>query len=818
MSNQNNILARISSIPYDYVSRFNNTTIEKIIDKKNTLISIIETNKEKLAEVLFNYIPQLDTDYRRRMLKVKRLLHNKLSSIDDYHLKLIKIIVKESEYIYFTEDNLYRRELENIKLLYDDAFDYEMKLLEEHTLEIVGDKWVYDCLHLSSNDLITYMTKKGMTYQASKSVYKYILRGATNTTPLTTWSGITEGVWGNVSEVKVDYRKPVFFLEINRLIIRELNKNINLSIKNELKNLYINPSAAITDETVQFWKLDTNGKIQCLKLKLDKKIISILLTMYDESINYEVLIKKVVLCGVSYDVSKSYIDNLIEIGLLVSSMNPSFASINPIEEFLDILEGSEGIKTLIIKEKLEKFLKHYNRKNGTISNLKECLILSGNELTQLVDKVDEISLRINYHSNAHNLVLPEKLKSDAEYAFGGYTIVKEVLEGSKDELKSFKELFIEEIGYDKAVNIINVDLSISKKIFRKSSNQKQIGRHWNYKNSTYGVVATKKIMNEISKNTSTEEVVLQDDFFDEYIADSYNSFNIESVFQYCDFENRSLIIPEMISTQTGRLAGRYLKWLEDENTIEIENEIINKLYKPYDADVVQINHSSYGNKDDVTFSLNNTVTRQIDLYTKASSGNKKTNNLSIGEIKIMIDSQDDLVKLVDKNNKYILPYISSTLSPGEDSLVSLINKIGRQNIQNLNGHGCTRIDLDLKYTPRIIFRNLVLNRKCWRIEKKDFVGLKFSKGSLKMDYLILRELIIENKMDPELYMYSDIREKPYYIDIRSILCLEILKKIVIESLDYVYFEEVLPSPEKSCVKYKNKNYGTEFWSIFNIRR
>lgn len=309
----------------------------------------------------------------------------------------------------------------------------------------------------------------------------------------------------------------------------------------------------------------------------------------------------------------------------------------------------------------------------------------------------------------------------------------------------------------------------------------------NYINSTKYEVFMKKILEHVNKSTSNIISIKLSDVLEVNENIYENKINLETVFRI-DYNNK-VFIPEMISQNIGRLFGRYSKYFDD----KVKNEFYTFI-------------SKFINKKSIQFIVNSNILKDNLSFELPFLDNKFVQNgynvqYNIENIKIKVE---DDIKFFYKN-KLLNFYITSTVSPGINKIYGLINLVDRctKNF-DIDGHGLTRLELDLDYQPRIIIDNLLVSRERFRVKRQDII-----KFLVEDDFIELSKFLYNKNIPTRFYLYTDLNYKPRYYRIETYLDFYLLKKECLNSECYVYFEEVYPNYEN----YKITKYNFELWGV-----
>lgn len=248
-------------------------------------------------------------------------------------------------------------------------------------------------------------------------------------------------------------------------------------------------------------------------------------------------------------------------------------------------------------------------------------------------------------------------------------------------------------------------------------------RKWTPGNTEIGRVRYNKFIDKIKENINGTNVIrLNVTDFDFLYCGKFNNVKTEYIGQISYKDN--VFIPELVSTQPGRLFGRYKKFYG----INIEELIENEISKIYNDNIVQFDVIINNFKDNIRHNIDKF--QSFSLYDLTD----KTKYI-LGNLKLKV--VNDKIIITDLESNEINFYINSTLSPSSDIIYSMINTYNKDYNIDFNGHGLTRVELDMNYQPRIVIEGLLLSRERIRIDKNEIKHILKSKNSDRELFLFL---------------------------------------------------------------------------------
>jgi len=759
----NRIIVRLPLKEYQYLNEFfPDETIYEILHAAMKLKTKITDNREKVTEIIYEIVPDLNRECTREALAFKRKIYNtfEVSGLDMFY----KISIPEEKLEFIKKDNMlrikYNEELIKLKemIIKNDMImkDSLEKLLVDETFKDaiqVSNQKLYECIY-------KYKTLKKSQYL---TILKYLRKMCTCCTPSFIWSGITEGEFVN-ENIKLAYSEQNS--EIYKVgDITQININNRINFLNEFKKkddyffsntyFYVNTTAYICE----------NGSIKYFKFtKLNKELLQINVQFLNE------FLKEIKFCRFSF------------------------------QEFLDFYQDKKFERDAIIIL-IEKLLEiDFFRPDIEIPLNNSVLKMKIEE----IESTDSDKFNFNYYLLKHPLKKMKvscDIKNELEKAYSIYAKLYIALR--KNHEKIITKRLIDFYG---ETEISLLDFLHGKNPFQninaESSNRKFNEKTFNYRSwnglkkaCTDNVnILVEFLSSKIKLNPNSKEL----------IVDSQEVFNLINIPP--EFKNRSLcqenvsqidfdkrvIIPEMHSTRVGKLAGRFLNFIDLETRDELEKGILKSLEGL--NNITQVNVQIYSHKDSLAFDLP-FINKKLCLYDHNVESNKFY--YDIRDIYLVIKDQE--IYLRDKCGEKIHIYNNSSLSSMNDMLYTLlINFEAHNDFWNINGHSFSRIELDLDYQPRILIDNLLISRERFRISKSILIEL-FDKNN-EIAHLNFLEFIYERNFPYEVYIYSDTDYKAWLCSFKTSLDINLIKSIVNSSKEYLYFEEVYPNKDT------NKNY------------
>ncbi|HHB1887436.1 hypothetical protein BACERE00185_00975 [Bacillus mobilis] len=795
------ILVRIPYNPINYIHNYSFNNSLSILKEITNLEKEIINQTDEVAEIFFKVIPKIKDKYeRRQLLDLKRYIFKNIDPLPHNSFNLLNKIFLANEQKIIIHYNEIRKQLTKLKVSFSTSLKNEKQIFQNSIKNELETDWLKLSILFSSKDLFESLyvnSTNKLDKNKYTSILRYLYKSSTKCTPSGLWAGVTNGEWGSRNSFEIKNSEMGLKFEFNSNAVKHLGRELalNMDLKYEGIPTYINPTITIIGEYVYYWKVKL-GKIVKCRIK-HNNLLKELLSFYQKNAVSITRLNSFIISLTNLDRINAniIIKDLITADILRIKIEPLFGSSNPLKDVFSLLE----VNRQFFINKIKILDKTYKCFDDELMNDYLALID-----TNMEGKV----ARINMKSSWSNIVIDSSIKENAIKAMERYYYLYKLFY-SQEKNKSFKNYFIERYGYDNLVSVSRISFEIENNE-QNSKNTNQ--RTWQIPNHTRGKEAYSKfikiIRSKIKENVKEINITIEDIFPDKYLTKTTSKKLIELIFQFYNNNNGSYIIPEMISTQYGRLAGRFLRLLPTYKGKEIEEQIYKSIPKEVRNNIVQVNLHINNNLDGIGFDMKQ-FKKNIIIYDNNAPINKEI--IPINEVFLRLDKNSNKFSLKLKDGSDIIPWNASSISPGNNIMCNILNKFPENDLLNINGHAKTRIELDLDYQPRIVIDNLVVSRQRYRYKKSDFNFLYEDKDEEIILEKIYR-MIISGKIPKNGFLYSDQEPKPQYISLLTIYDLYIFKRILNATETYIYIEESLPHEEDYWLQDKNQKYNAEVWS------
>ncbi|WP_411342578.1 hypothetical protein ACE3MZ_12925 [Paenibacillus sp. WLX1005] len=783
--------------------------IHELVPSKSYLLFIenkalekeIEQNKNTLVDILFHKIPSItNKSLSHKLIEQKRKIYNQISPFKIELFTENKNLFNDEELKFIINDyNVREKFVYNQNKIFENLI-FEKEIFEKNVIELLNNnEWFKSAICVSNRSLFeSIYQKKTIAIDKNKftTLLRYIYKSSIMSTPSSLWSGVNLAEWDDLTHCIKRSKFLEFTFEYNlkkfKHRVRTHTKLNFVEYMNEF--FYINPTLFEDSGYLYYWKAEYKSLKKC-RLK-NNDILSHILKVYNNKIFKLNVIKNELGNYISEEHHNDFIQQLINLDIVRIKADPIYGSSNPFqytfqnEEENSILRTKYNIPDLNFREDFKK-------------------------ISYCNDNYDAISTRVNTLNAWETIKLSKEIKQDLKIAGNLYKAIFEEMYSESRTSEIQKEEFAKKYGYDNLIPILKY--SFDREKLKNSANFEKNYRAWEIPKAQAGISFYKRLIEYIIKNkvllSGNKEVIINSSEILKLKPNSKikkNKVELEEeneiIFQFFKESDTYFFIPEMYSTMYGRLAGRFIKLFDKRSQEVMFKQLIEHIDNK--EKLVQTNIHINNDLDGLGFD-NPFIEEKLLLYDYNAHSSEKV--IFINEVFIKLNKSNDKFSIHLCDGTPINLWNSSSISPGNDILYNLLNYIPHQEKPTLNGHAKSRIELDLDYQPRIIIDKLIFSRERFRLKKEYFEFLNKSYSDYqKMEFLF--SLVYDHQLPLECFLYTDTNFKPQYIQFKSVYDLNIIQRIIRNSLKYIYIEECLPSKEQYWLNDGNEKYNAEVWS------
>lgn len=667
-----------------------------------------------------------------------------------------------------------------------------MDFLEGFIFGLLRDEKFIDSLYIASPNLYKEikksLIKQKISYSLKYSVLKYYLRSISNTVPfgLFTTYKINKFDKQSYSKKKGEFiRYTNIDLDYLTLLISHINK-INI-----VRNI------------VKYRNNDTIYRIGKAYRFIDSSIINKKLNYTLSSIDYNEVIELILqenegnsstinqlsniivrnVDGVSKQDAESFIDDLINSGLILSSFQINLNGEAPLTQIINFFEENNlQLENNIELKNIYYSLTEIDQKIKTIDknifNSEEIY----NQIFLLLDNIGiEYDIQKVINSNLKKIDDTMPINSLFEKnIYKTINLLQTLSSGNSkninSNLENFKNRFYNRYE-SKEISILEImDNEIGLGYLEKYSHHASFSELIDDISmsepisDTYELKINKKIFEFwhkliINRNNNTEIDLEKTDFLKIYDSEKKNSFGTFTL--CCNEVNGKIVVKSLGGTSSTNLISRFsCNDPEMESEIKKILDIEKSLFQ--NCNIAEVNHMPNNR-------VGNVLLRKIDRdYEINILSNNKDNQKSIKLENIGVSIVNDKIILrCKKTNKEIIPFLSSAQNFHFDSLPVYQFLCDLQDQYRSNNYSINFGGLDLSffnYVPRIVFgEKIILIPATWFLNKNNM--LSDPKG--KIDLESFNEF--KSKFNIPKYVFiTEFNEDKLLIDTENPVTLEIL--------------------------------------------
>ena len=190
--------------------------------------------------------------------------------------------------------------------------------------------------------------------------------------------------------------------------------------------------------------------------------------------------------------------------------------------------------------------------------------------------------------------------------------------------------------------------------------------------------------------------------------------------------------------------------------------------------------------------------RDFEIPYLAKSSLPLENQIPLDDLYISVDLQQDKVILRSKRlNKEVIPRLSNAHNYSQNSL-PLYNFLCDLQMQNLHSNfdlGWLNVAPQTIFSPRLIYKNVIVSLATWRFKKEDFLALTTCKSDVLLS--TIQEFCTKWKM-PKRFVLADY-DNELLVNTENLLSVQIWID-AIKNRDKIELKEFIYENEKSVIK------------------
>lgn len=696
-------------------------------------------------------------------------------------------------------------------------------LLKSQTMEdsdyvkyFLHDKEFCETLQVNSKETYEFLLTGKITKKLIDTLIKYYIRTTTRPTPFGLSAGVSQGKFSDNTEIIIkncqEYKKKVCVdmdwitslikkLESDHEILKDLNIKAS-------PQCYANGNRLINPYLAAYSKNNTDNEFtENSSIRYTRAVQEILqfcekYQKVDDVLQY--LYKKYL--NISHEKIENMIHNLLENEIIISNLRFSIDETEPLETLITRIQNiNKSYETKIQLTKINKLIKKYEE--YTIGEGIDLYHKICKEMSNLIASKNylQIDLIVTHKNNQLDL----KMKSELEECINFLVRFLPGTNSGNSAIEEYKQDFIQKYGYERNVNLtklLDVNMGLGLPAGYKKSNRKLKN---NYTSNIGKMNRLHKLLNNAYVLGHGTIVLSEQDL--KYITDGEDDENVctqQSFDLFIDVLNHKdyqyAIAPAMSNFEAGQALGRFAYLFDKEFVLQNIKAGAKDFYQ--NMILAEVNEMPYKSRlSNVSFNYNS---YEYSIPIAAQENRKKIVKLS--DIYVGVDKISNKLYLKSQSlNKRVIVKRTNMLNPNFASNISkFLYEISYEERWTLNRIFAEFLQQDAIFSPRVVYKNIVLVPASWKIEKNDIMHY-FNKNNISdLDIInFIKNWHIPNfvyLMDNDNRLFLDMNNKPMVSVLintlkkkKKILLQEALQSssssIVTDEQGEYYFNEVVVS-------------------------
>lgn len=654
--------------------------------------------------------------------------------------------------------------LEFYKKLTNKAF-----ILDEEYKKTFENDIVKEAIFLASPILYSQIEKwcngkiedKKKSDKIKKSFLKYLSRMCSRCTPFGMFAGCSVGDFGEHTSLVLEENKQYSRhtrLDMNYLVALSQQLATHPEIQDKLL-FFSNTSIYKIGEDYRYVEYEYNGGHR------RHDIVSVDQSIYlDKAIELAkdgVTLKELIplLSSLSTEVTdleaSEFVSELVNNQLLISELEPSVSGKEFLDQILQVLERiqtADEIKT-VLKRVKAKLLQIDAKIGNDVKSYREI----ANDIEALgVDFDIKYLFQTDLVLETKKNVLDTSLINDLKKGFA--ILNKMTLPSTEDNLSKFKSVFRERyeerevllsnaldvemgIGYKQDRNIYDINPLLDNLVFPKNSSSVIVR---DLKLNSIDFLLQRKILDALKDNNN--EIFLDDGDFDDIEANwSDLPDTISSMIELVTVNGEQKIVCSgMGGSSASNLIGRFCHG--DTDLMDLTLKIVKHEQEIHSdkilAEIVHLPESRVGNI------LMRPSFRNYEIPYLATSLLPKEQQIDINDLYISMKGRDYLYLRSKRLNKEVIPQLSNAHNYSGNSLpiYQFLCEMQSQNKRVYTGINLGPITGNFEFTPRIVYKNIILSEAFWNFKKSAIVELLDHLHDLKELQMAIKSFVEKKKL------------------------------------------------------------------------
>ena len=718
----------------------------------------------------------------------------------------------------------------SLSLNYIQSIFIEKNTSPEKIKDICKNPYIKEAIFLASPSLHEQLVKwlnneltdlkeiNHLTY----SIVKYLLRMGSRCTPFGLFAGYNLGKIGHDTSIELENLSSYYAhlrLDMNYLCALAMDLAKIPEIKKQIK-FYTNSSIYNSGDNLRYVEYQyIKGKRNHFIVGVENsKYLELILKDAKNGATIKELANLLIDEEVLYHEAESFIEELIESQLLISELEPSVTG----AEFLDQI-----IETLRPFKEIDSILEYLQKIKSDIQSISNQIIgVPVNNYIDISNKLSNLNTKydLKYLFQTDMVVSCKEIELDKN-------IANDVLKGieilnrftpmlSNANLSKFKEAFYERyeerelplskvldvesgIGYIQNIGSGDISPLVDDLALPEVVDQNEINLKWNSNQS----FLLKKYTEANSKGL--KEIEIFDDEIKEFpvnwddLPETISS--MVEIIDSPDVDGRYSVIylSSAGGSSAANLLGRFCH--SDDSLFKYVKNITEKEQNNNEkivfAEIVHLPESRTGNI------LLRPQLREYEIPYLAKESVSKEKRILLDDLYISVKHGKNIRLRSKSLNKEIVPRLSAAHNYSNNALpiYQFLCDLQTQDIRGGVSFNWGALAGEFSFLPRVKYRNIILSKATWNIEKKDIDKLLKAKD--------------ENELGQKTKLWKDKFKLPDYVvlvdgdnelllHLNNILCVKTLLSLVKKRTKF-QFKEFLFNSEKNLVKREEENFTNQ---------
>ena len=694
---------------------------------------------------------------------------------------------------------------------------------EEFLIQLLDNPTFSEALYLASPILFqeSINWKEGKITDPKKlqkipiSIGKYYLRMCSRCTPFGLFAGCGVLNWGEKNNIQLSSeskRKTRLDMHFAGALAQKLTEipDVKFSLK-------FSPNSSvyrIGEEIryIEYSYVDGQRKHQISAITWSEYIQLVLdLCKFGKTINE--IVPSLIQDDISEEDAKGFVEQLIESQLLVSELEPAITGEEFTSQIKNTLSNHANIAELLTKveTQLAKIDKSINNEISIYQEVIEIIKAFGIPYEE--GKLFQTDLVKQFNKNQLNSDYQNVLKEI-------YDLSKKIaLNPVNQKLKDFKTNYFERYETKELPVLIALDTEVGLGYgeLGKSKNT-PIAEGLNLPESTNETINFSHNLFQqflfnlwlIAFKNDDFQVEIKEEDLKKFASNNVKTSPSSSImFRYTGDESLPIYLEGISGSSGANLLGRFAH--ADKAVLEIIQNITEREQVQNSnvifAEIVHLPENRIGNI------LLHPPFREFEIPYLAKSSLPLENQISLDDLYVSVDLQQDKVILRSKKlNKEIIPRLSNAHNFSQNALplYNFLCDLQTQNLQNNFDLGWLNIAPQTVFSPRLIYKNVILSLANWKFKKEDLIEVTTCKSDILLP--TVQKFCTNWKMS-KCFVLADY-DNELLVNTDNLLSVQMWVD-AIKNRDKIEIKEFFYDREKSLIKDENGNgFTNQFIACF----